>query len=56
MKAVAASLPTAVAPGAPTGGAVKRAGLLVALAAPAAVMWMPAPPGLPAAGQVMPSR
>ena len=53
MKAVATSPAATLAPGASTGGAVKRVGLLVALAALVAVMLMPAPPGLPAAGQVM---
>jgi len=43
----------ALQPGASTGGTVKRAGLIVALAALVAVMFMPAPQGLPAAGQVM---
>ncbi len=32
---------------------VKRAGLIVAFVALFAVLWMPTPPGLPAAGQVM---
>lgn len=39
-------------PGA-SGGVVKRAGLLAAFAALAALLLMPAPQGLPAAGQVM---
>jgi anion transporter len=40
-------------PRASTGGAVKRAGLLVASAALVAILLMPQPQGLPAAGQVM---
>jgi di/tricarboxylate transporter len=53
MKAVATSPAAPLTPGASTGGKVKRIGLLVALAALVAVMLMPPPPGLPAAGQVM---
>ena len=53
MKPLVTSPTTAAAPGASTGDTVKRAGLLVALAALVAVVLMPAPQGLPAAGQIM---
>ena len=47
---------TSASPGSGSGsgsGIVKRAGLFVALAALLATSWMPAPHGLPPAGQVM---
>ncbi|KWT76389.1 anion transporter [Variovorax sp. WDL1] len=40
-------------PPAGSGGIVKRAGLIAALAALVAIVWMPTPHGLPPAGQVM---
>ena len=53
MNPISAPAPTALPPGDPAGGIVKRAGLFVALAALLAILWMPMPQGLPAAGQVM---
>ena len=53
MNPISAPAPTASPPGDPAGGIVKRAGLFVALAALLAILWMPTPQGLPAAGQVM---
>ena len=49
-----ATSPPAPAPAGPTSrNLVKRIGLMAALAALIAIVWMPAPPGLPPAGQVM---
>ena len=53
MNPISAPAPTALPPGDPAGGIVKRAGLFVALAALLAILWMPMPQGLPPAGQVM---
>ena len=53
MKSLVNFPPTASAAKKEKGGAVKRAGLLVAFAALISVMFMPAPQSLPAAGQVM---
>ena len=47
---VPSALPPAVAPG---GSAIKRAGLVAAVAALVVTVWLPTPQGLPAAGQVM---
>ena len=53
MTTASASVPGTVAPVPPTGGWVKRLGLIAAVLALLAVVWMPAPAGLPPAGQAM---
>jgi di/tricarboxylate transporter len=53
VKPLATSPAAALQAGASTGGMLKRAGLLVAVAALIAAMRMPAPQGLPVAGQVV---
>jgi anion transporter len=53
MSAVPHPLPAPPAPAGVHGDLVKKAGLLVALAALIVVLWLPAPRGLPLSGQVM---
>jgi anion transporter len=53
MTTASASVPGTVAPVPPTGGWVKRLGLIAAVLALLAVVWMSAPAGLPPAGQAM---
>ncbi|NML86050.1 anion permease, partial [Polaromonas sp.] len=53
MKTASSPSPTASVPTASGGGSVKRAGLVAALTALLAIVWMPTPQRLPPAGQVM---
>lgn len=53
MKTALSPSPTASVPTTSGGGSVKRAGLVAALAALLAMVWMPTPQGSPLAGQVM---
>ena len=53
MTAAAVLPPLTAIPVRPTGGTVKRLGLIAAVMALLVVVWMPAPAELPPAGQVM---
>ncbi len=53
MTAASVLSPSTVIPVQPTSGKVKRLGLIAAVLALLVVVWMPAPAGLPPAGQVM---